>query len=63
MYKKSVRSNYMEIPPPAIFNPALAALQQSLQNLDQIEVSPQEVVRAADYLHCAVNYYDDESVN
>ena len=50
----------MEIPSAAIFNPTLAALQQSLQNLDQIEVSPQEVVRAADYLHCAVKYYDDE---
>jgi hypothetical protein len=48
--------------PAVIFNPALAALQQRLENLDQIEVSRQEVGRAADYLYSAINYYDDESV-
>lgn len=50
--------------PAVIFNPALAALQQRLENLEQIEVtvSRQELIRAANYLRCAVDYYVDETV-
>ena len=44
-----------------IFNSALAALQQRFDHLEQVQVSRSEVERAADYLRCAVNYYDDES--
>jgi hypothetical protein len=46
--------------PAVIFNPALAALQQLLENLDEIEVSRQDVVRAVNYLLAANAYYVDE---
>jgi hypothetical protein len=52
--------------PAVIFCPALAALQQRLENLDQIEVSRVEVLCAANYLNCAVTcsgYYVDETTH
>ena len=47
--------------PVAIFNPALASLQRCLENLEEVQVSRLEVERAAQYLHCAVAFYQDEA--
>ena len=47
--------------PVAIFNPALASLQRSLDNLEEVQVSRSEVERAANYLRCAVAFYEDEA--
>lgn len=47
--------------PAVIFNPALATLQQRLDHLEQVQVSRQEVQRAANYLRCAVKFYKNES--
>ena len=47
--------------PAVIFNPALAILQQRLDHLEQVQVSRQEVQRAANYLQCAVKFYKDKS--
>ena len=47
--------------PVAIFNPALASLQRSLDNLEQVQVSRSEVERAAKYLRCSVAFYEDEA--
>jgi hypothetical protein len=46
--------------PAAIFNPALAILQQRLDHLEQVKVSRSEVDRAAKYLRCAITFYEDE---
>lgn len=46
--------------PAVIFNPALAALQQRLDHLEQIAISGQEVDRAANYFRCAVQFFKDE---
>lgn len=46
--------------PAILFNRILAALQQRLERLDQIPVSRAEVDRAAQYLRCAVKFYDNE---
>jgi hypothetical protein len=48
--------------PAAIFNPVLAALERHLGNLDQVEVSEFQVSQAADYIHCAVQFYDKEKL-
>lgn len=46
---------------PAVnFNPVLAALQQNLGNLDQVEVSEDEASIAASYIRCAVKFHDNE---
>ncbi|KAG5649917.1 hypothetical protein H0H81_001495 [Sphagnurus paluster] len=47
--------------PAAIFNPALAALQLRLENLDQVKVDHGDVVNAAEYMDKAITAYDDES--
>jgi hypothetical protein len=47
--------------PVAIFNPALAILQQRLEHLEQVPVSRSDVERAAKYLKCAVAFYEDEA--
>jgi hypothetical protein len=46
--------------PAVIFNPVLAALQQNLGNLDQVEVSEDEASLAASYIRCAVKFHDNE---
>ena len=46
--------------PVAMFNPALASLQRCLDNLEEVKVSRSEVERAAQYLQCAVTFYEDE---
>ncbi|KAG5636817.1 hypothetical protein H0H81_006764 [Sphagnurus paluster] len=46
--------------PAVIFHPVLAALQQNLDYLEQVEVSPAEVSRAANYLHSAAKFYEDK---
>ena len=47
--------------PVAIFNPALATLQQHLDNLDQIQVTPRDVQCATDYIKRAIEFYPDEA--
>ena len=47
--------------PAVIFNRSLAALQQRLENLDEIKVSRQDVALAAEYLLAANAYYVDEN--
>ncbi|KAF9484913.1 hypothetical protein BDN70DRAFT_917313 [Pholiota conissans] len=47
--------------PPAIFSPALAALQKRLENLDDIEVSCLEVSKAAKYSADAIKFYSDDA--
>jgi len=47
--------------PVAIFNPALATLQRSLDNLEEVQVSHSEIERAAKYLRYAVAFYEDEA--
>ncbi|KAF8962089.1 hypothetical protein BDZ97DRAFT_1156495 [Flammula alnicola] len=46
--------------PAALFNPALAILQQNLEHLEQVQVCRADVVRAAEYVRCAVAFYDDD---
>jgi hypothetical protein len=48
--------------PAAISNPALATLQHRLNHLERVHVSHQEVERAAQYLRCAVAFYDNEDL-
>ena len=48
--------------PAAIFNHALAMLQCRLGHLEQVHVSRREVERAAQYLRCAVAFYDNEDL-
>jgi len=47
--------------PAAIFNPALATLQHRLDHLDQVKVTRQDVMHAADYLNQAIRFYSDET--
>ena len=47
--------------PVAIFNPALASLQRSLDNLEEVQVSRSDVERAVKYLRCAIAFYEDET--
>ena len=47
--------------PAAIFNPALATLQHRLDHLDQVTVTRQDVMHAADYLNQAIGFYSDET--
>ena len=47
--------------PAAMFNPALAALQRNLENLEKILVSRSDVDCAAKYLRSAVDFYKDEA--
>lgn len=47
--------------PAAIFNPALATLQQRLDGLDQVQVTRQDVEHAASYLKTAIEFYPDDS--
>ena len=44
-----------------ISNPALAILQRSLGHLEELSVSRSEVERAAQYLRCAVTFYEDKA--
>ena len=46
-----------------IFNPALAILQRSLTHLEELSVSRSEVERAAQYLRCAVTFYEDDEAH
>ena len=47
--------------PVAIFNPALATLQHRLDHLDQVKVTRQDVIHAADYFNQAIGFYSDET--
>ena len=47
-------------PPAAVFNTALATLQRRLDDLQKVDVHPEEVKLAANYLGLAVNYYSTE---
>ena len=47
--------------PAVIFNPALATLQQCLDHLEQVNVSPSTVECASRYLQCAVTFYEDKA--
>ena len=47
-------------PPAAVFNTALATLQRRLDDLEKVDVHPEEVKLAANYLGLAVNYYSTE---
>ena len=47
--------------PAAVFNPALATLQHRLDHLDQVKVTRQDVMHAANYLNQAIGFYSDET--
>ncbi|CAA7263657.1 unnamed protein product [Cyclocybe aegerita] len=47
--------------PATIFNPALAGLQKRLDDLEKVEVTRQEIERAADYIQETVKFHDDEA--
>ena len=47
--------------PLATFNPALTSLQRCLDNLKEVQISCSEVERAAEYLQCAVAFYQHEA--
>ncbi|KDR76199.1 hypothetical protein GALMADRAFT_210854 [Galerina marginata CBS 339.88] len=48
--------------PAAIFNPVLASLQQSFSDLEQVNVSEDEALRAANYIRSAAKFYDWEDL-
>ncbi|KAF8963415.1 hypothetical protein BDZ97DRAFT_2059090 [Flammula alnicola] len=49
--------------PAAIYNPALAILQQNnLEHLEQVEVSCPDIERAAKYLQCGVAFYQNDAL-
>ncbi|KAJ3510653.1 hypothetical protein NLJ89_g4547 [Agrocybe chaxingu] len=48
--------------PATIFNPALAALQQRLDRLEQVQVRPREIERAAWYISWTVKFHEDEAI-
>jgi tRNA A-37 threonylcarbamoyl transferase component Bud32 len=48
--------------PAAIFSPVLARLQHHLDHLEQVVVSRRDVERAAEYVRCAVAFYDNEDL-
>ncbi|CAA7270480.1 unnamed protein product [Cyclocybe aegerita] len=47
--------------PATIFNPALATLQQRLDDLEKVEVDCQEIERAAKYILRTVEFHEDEA--
>ncbi|KAJ3508829.1 hypothetical protein NLJ89_g5539 [Agrocybe chaxingu] len=47
--------------PATIFNPALATLQQRLDDLEKVEVDCQEIERAAKYIQRTVEFHEDEA--
>ena len=48
--------------PAVIFNPVLAKLQNDLEHLEQITVTPQEVDNAHEYLGKAIGFHSNESL-
>ena len=63
VFGKDKCQNYIDQVPAMIFNPALVVLQQRLENLEQVEVTRPDVERVANYLCCAVDYYDNETAS
>ncbi|KDR71453.1 hypothetical protein GALMADRAFT_253758 [Galerina marginata CBS 339.88] len=48
--------------PAVIFSPVLAALQQSFDDLEKVDVSEGEAFLAANYIRCATKFYDREDL-
>lgn len=48
--------------PVAIFNPTLATLQKSLDNLDSVPITESDVENAAEYLRNAASFYATEEL-
>lgn len=44
-----------------MFSPSLAALQRGLDHLDEVDVTPVDVLRAASYLSHSTGFYDNEA--
>lgn len=51
----------MGTPSAVIFNPALAKLQQALEKIEKIDVSPADIQLASSYVARATEVYDDET--